>query len=428
MTGALTILITNHSLSERAGSELYVRDLATALLARGHRPIVFSPVLGEVAREIRSSSIPVVDSPDRMAAPPDLIHGHHHLETMAAVLHFPSVPCIYVCHGWLPWEEAPPRFPRILQYVAVDDTCRDRLLCEEGMPEDRVRVLLNFVDLDRFQPRPPLPPRPARGLLFCNENGPHVDVVREACARSGIALDAIGLGPGHSSPSPETVLAGYDIVFAKARSALEALAVGTAVVLVGANGAGPMVSASDVGRLRRLNFGIRSLSRPLTFERVAAEIGRYDPADAAEVSRQIRASAGREQVVDDLVFLYRTVLDEWSRRPPADPDAEGRAASRYLRSLVPIVKGAALQRDAVHARAAALQAECERLAQELAEGRLEKDRTLATLSQALADAWAGTDHTASRLAAARETIANMERSLFWKARLAWKRTRGRFFG
>src|SRR2546430_4332475 len=31
------------------------------------------------------------------------------------------------CHGWLPWEETPPHFPRILRYVAVDHTCRDRL-------------------------------------------------------------------------------------------------------------------------------------------------------------------------------------------------------------------------------------------------------------------------------------------------------------
>ena len=110
--GALRILVTNTWLDARAGSELYVRDLATALLARGHTPIVYSPVLGEVAREIRAATIPVVDDLGALGAPPDVIHGHHLLETMTALLRFPGVPAVSVCHGWLPWQEAPPWFPR----------------------------------------------------------------------------------------------------------------------------------------------------------------------------------------------------------------------------------------------------------------------------------------------------------------------------
>ena len=42
----LRVLITNNTLAERAGSELWVRDLATALLARGHAPIAFSTPIG----------------------------------------------------------------------------------------------------------------------------------------------------------------------------------------------------------------------------------------------------------------------------------------------------------------------------------------------------------------------------------------------
>ena len=164
----MRILITNNTLAARAGSELYVRDLAIGLLDRGHTPIAYSTILGEVAEEIRAATIPVVDRLDSLGAPPDVIHGQHHLDTMTALLHFPGVPAVYFCHGWLPWEELPPRFPRILQYVAVDFTCRDRLVLEEGIPEHRTRVLLNFVDLDRFKPRGPLPLRPRRALILSN--------------------------------------------------------------------------------------------------------------------------------------------------------------------------------------------------------------------------------------------------------------------
>src|ERR1043165_6604223 len=157
---ALRILITNNTLSARAGSELYVRDLASSLLKRGHTPIAYSTNLGEVAKELREITIPVVDDLALISEPPELIHGQHHIETMTALLHFPRVPAVFFCHSWMPWEEIPPRFPLILRYVAVDQTCRDRLIYEHAIPQDRVQVLLNFVDLERFSARAELPARP----------------------------------------------------------------------------------------------------------------------------------------------------------------------------------------------------------------------------------------------------------------------------
>src|SRR6185436_15724270 len=98
----------------------------------GHLPIVYSPQLGPVAAEIRASTIPVVDDLARVGSPPDIIHGHHGLETLAALLAFPGVPGVSVCHSWLGWRDAPVRFPRLLRYIAVDHTCRDRLVFEHG--------------------------------------------------------------------------------------------------------------------------------------------------------------------------------------------------------------------------------------------------------------------------------------------------------
>jgi hypothetical protein len=49
----LKVLITNHALAERTGSELYVLELATGLLELGHRPVAYSPVLGGLADELR---------------------------------------------------------------------------------------------------------------------------------------------------------------------------------------------------------------------------------------------------------------------------------------------------------------------------------------------------------------------------------------
>lgn len=326
----LRVLITNHMMSRRTGTELFVQELAQDLLTRGHTPVVYTSEVGELASSLRAATVPVTDDLGTLASPPDIIHGQHHVETMTALLHFKDAPALFYCHGWLPWDEIPPRHPRIYRHVAADDTCRDRLLWEGGIAEERARVVLNAVDLERFRPRPPLPSRPRRALVFSNDATRHAEAVREACARTGLSLDLAGKDSGRVASEPEKLLGRYDLVFAKGRSALEALAVGSAVVLCDAVGSGPMVTSKEVARLRRLNFGVRALRSEVRAETLAAEIARYDAADAAEVSRIVRADADQRRAFDEIVSLYREVIEE-HRATARDPDAEGRAAAEYLR-------------------------------------------------------------------------------------------------
>ena len=333
----LRILLTNRVVANRTGTELYVRDVATGLLRRGHLPVVYSPRLGPLADEIRRATIPVVDDLAKVAEAPDVIHGHHGLETLTALLAFPRVPAVSVCHSWIGWADEPVAFPRIRRYLAVDETCRHRLVAEHGIPPERVEVVLNAVDLRRFHPRSPLPPRPARALIFSNssgERGPHVLAIREACAQAGIAVDIAGFKSGKTLDRPEESLGAYDIVFAKARAALEAAAVGAAVVLCDVAGAGPMVTMANLDTLRRQNFGMRALRDAPTATGIAREIARYDPGDAAAVSRQVRDRAGQEAQLDQLLAAYDEALAEPSD-PGATQEEEQRAAAAYLRRLSP---------------------------------------------------------------------------------------------
>lgn len=331
----LRILITNHFLRGRTGSELYVCEVAKSLLQRGHIPIVYSPQLGPTARDLRNATVPVIDDLDAIASAPDLIHGQHHVETMSALLRFPDTPAVFFCHGFFPWEETPPRHPRIVRYVAVDDTCFDRLVAENGIAEERVSVILNSVDLDQFLPRPPLPAKPVRALVFSNgaKESTHLSTVREACERSGLALDVIGADAGNASARPQDALGQYDIVFAKARCALEAMAVGAAVVLCDTMGVGPMVTMDELKRLRRLNFGVRTLRNNVDAGVLQKEIARYDPTDAAEVSRQIRTNAARSAAIDQTIALYDDAIREFNENGARDRDAEARAEAAYLRDL-----------------------------------------------------------------------------------------------
>lgn len=328
----MRILITNIAMRSRTGTELYVRDLARELLRRGHTPVVYTLKPGIIADELRAATIPVVSDLAQIGFVPDVIHGHHADETLTALLRFPGVPAIFVCHDWNAWHDTPPRFPRILRYVAVDDTCRDRLVCEAGVPEDRAQVVLNFVDLERFRPRAQLPARPRRAVVFSNyaRPGTYVEAVRHACRAAGLALDVIGAGAGEVCDRPEEVLGQYDLVFAKAKAAIEAMATGCAVVLCDYAGVGPLVTSAEFDRLRRLNFGRRCLDHPFDVGYLATQVARYNREDAAEVTRRIRAEAGLKPAVDRLVALYAEVIEEQAQRTD-DCTVELRATSDYLR-------------------------------------------------------------------------------------------------
>jgi hypothetical protein len=331
----LTVLITNNTLAARAGTELYVRDVAVELLKRGHSPIAYSTVLGEVARELEEANVPIVDDLRNLAVVPDLIHGQQHMELMTALLHFPQVPAIQFVHNSRSWHEKPIHFPRILRYVAVDHACRD-LLLEHKISESRIQVVLNFVDLARFRSRrKPLAAPPQRALLFSNyaSEETHLPAVREACARANIKLDVVGSQANTATTQPEEILGAYDLVFAKARSALEAMAVGAAVILCDYEGTGPMVTPENFATLRPLNFGRRTLSGPLQPKMILAEIERYNPSEAFRVSQIVRATAGHEAVVDQLSSLYEEVIHEFQQNGPGEKLEEDRAAAAYLRQL-----------------------------------------------------------------------------------------------
>jgi hypothetical protein len=328
----MRVLIAGHSLGPIGGVQVYERDLASWLLARGHAPIVYATELGGAARQMTQLTIPVTDDLRTITTSIDVIHGDSAIETMAALLHFQDTPAVFVCHGWGNVERTVPRFPRLRRYVAVDDTCADRLLVREGIPQESVSVILNGVDLRRFVQRAPLPAKPRRAVAFGNlaHDLTFLAVVRDACRRASIELDVIGEAAGTAVADPAAVLGEYDLAFAKAKCAMEAMASGLAVILCDAPGIGGMVRPEDFDRLRRLNFGIRTLSTRLSADAVLSEIAAYDPAAAREVSDRIRATASVDSVHESLLDVYATVIAE---NHATDRAAENRAAAAFLHSL-----------------------------------------------------------------------------------------------
>jgi hypothetical protein len=333
MTSQLTILITNMWLVNRAGSEVVVRDLALGLLRRGHRPIVYSPMLGEMADEIRARGVAVIDDLRKLAEAPDILHAHHAIPCGEALIKFPRIPSVYVCHSFDIWVEAPVHFPQIGAYVAVDEACRDRLVQTEGIDPAKVLIIPNAVDLRRIPSRPEaLPARPQRAIAFGKASA--VPEIGAACEHAGLEFTAIGMPVGRISAQPEQDLVKYDVVFASARAALEALCCGCAVVVCDGRGMGGMITSRNFQALRARNFGLRTLVEPLTRDTCLEQLQSYDAQDAALVAEQARRDADLERSLDRFEQLYAEILDG-PRRPSIAAEQHDGAVSRFLHEYLP---------------------------------------------------------------------------------------------
>ena len=311
---SLRVLLTNHHLGEPGGTEVNVRDWALGLLRRGHRPVAYAPVLGRVAHALRERAIPVIDDLTRLAEAPDIIHGSHTPTIIESIVAFPRTPALQLCQSTgYPMSE-PLFLPQVRRYVAVDENTRDHLV-SSGVAPARIEVIRNAVDLRRIPPRTqPLPGRPRSALIF-TKNESHIPFVEEACRRAGIAVTALGRFTGRFVLDPEQELIEHDLVFATARSALEAIASGAATIVMDARGLAGMATRENAARFRVHNYGARVLQEPVTVESVAAAIACYDPAEAAALSAMLRPVVDLEPQLDAFEALYANVIAEFASVP-----------------------------------------------------------------------------------------------------------------
>jgi hypothetical protein len=335
----MRVLITNNTLHVRGGAESFMRDLAGDLQNCGHTVMVYSTDPQEEGHSDAGDGFHAVDDLDKLPEPPDIIHAQHHMDAMTALTAFPNIPAIYHCHGAV-WRESVPRHPRIYHYLAMSRTLRERMMIEFNLAPNLVEVFLNGVDPRRFSTVRELPQQPLRGLFynkFSQRNSPTALAVESAVAGQGIELDWIGRHFGKRICDPENVLPNYDVVFASGRSAIEALACGCAVVVLGRTSCGEMVRPENFDHFREVNFSIAVNSPPPSAEEITRQLRSFSSARCKLVTQRIRMEADSRDSVRTLIDIYERVIEQ-HRTTKIDAREELLALSHYMRRLVPLVR------------------------------------------------------------------------------------------
>jgi glycosyltransferase involved in cell wall biosynthesis len=326
----MRILITNLFLANNSGTETVVELLADGLRRAGHAPMVLAPTLGPQADVMRARGHVVVDRIAALPGRPELIHAQHTPVALSAFAAFPDVPAVFSCHSQLFEVEAPRPHLQIRRWIAVDDLTRERCL-SRGVAAEHLTVIPNAADVHRFVRRSPLPPRPRRALLLTKTHE-HQASVRAVCLEQRLPLDELGPATGRFSTQIERELPEYDLVFATERMALEAAAVGCAVIVCDGRGFAGLLTSELLPSWRALNFGIGVLTTPTTPEALHAAINRYDADDAAGVTDRLRAEASVEDSVAQHLAVYAAALAD---PRPFDPAAHAAATAAWIEDLVP---------------------------------------------------------------------------------------------
>lgn len=341
----MKILITNHRLRSAGGSEWFVVEIADALKKLGHEVAVFTPVGGEMAERLQGLGVPVVALPRDCPFEPDIIHGQHHLETMAALAAWPRVPALYFIHGATPWEEHPPAHPRIGRYLATSPRFAWWIARECGVPESVVETVRNFFDPARFPITRPCALANRRALVFHNTmepDGEAAAALEAGCAMAGYSLERAGVGFGKILAEPGRVLPEYDVVFAGGRSAIEAMACGCGVIPVTARQSADRIHPGNYAEMVERNFTAEINAPPVEAGEIAGQLRAFCADEILEVTRRIRSEATLGATTAHLVEIYRSVL---SSPPTPEPAEEAAAVSSYLAGLSARVKDADAARD-----------------------------------------------------------------------------------
>src|SRR5690242_14363757 len=132
----MRILMTQRELIGRAGSELFTIEVAAELAKRGHQVAVYCPKFGMLADVMHSAGVWTKSRLADIPWEPEIIHGQHHLQAIAALSYFLKVPAIYLCHGVFPWVEEVPLQPRIRSYVMMSQWMVRLVEAKFGIPQE----------------------------------------------------------------------------------------------------------------------------------------------------------------------------------------------------------------------------------------------------------------------------------------------------
>lgn len=304
---AMHIVIGTLALEQPGGTETYCLTIARELERLGHDVTIVASALGAMADHIAAEGLDVATSFAELPSCCDAILANDAISAGLLRERYPDNRIVYALHSSRFEVQTPPFEADVVQAIVVGSERFARHARSLALDAQVIR-LTQPIDILRFVPSTPPRSTPQRALIVSNYlEGPRLDALLQTWEALGLECSLLGHSFGDKGRVTLDVrdeIVGADIVVAKARAALEAMACGKAVYVFDAFGGDGWVTPDSYPAMEADNFGGLSSPFPVDRSRLEADLKEYD-ADMGWVNRDLVAlhHDAREHVVKLLEVL-----------------------------------------------------------------------------------------------------------------------------
>lgn len=269
----MLFVLANRVLLLPGGTEIHLATLAEQLQRLGHEVVVYSPELGTFADELGRRGIKVEGTLRRLPEDCDVIFSQDSIVAYDLAHRYPNAFSVFRICGDVFDFQSPPQLDGIVDLVVVLSN-RYARLARAGAVRSPVLRLPAPIDTERLVPTGPLRERPEHAVLLGNYRE-REELIRTAWESDDLTISRVGA----ATPAYDVAaaLADADIVVAKSRAALDAMACGRAVYVFDLFGGDGWVTPDLYPTLEADNFAGQATSRIIDRDALARDLGTYRP-------------------------------------------------------------------------------------------------------------------------------------------------------
>jgi hypothetical protein len=309
--GFVRFVLGNRLMAHAGGTETHLVTIGDQLLRLGHEVVIYSPELGPFADYARRRGLEVLDQPRELPDECDVVFAQDGLVVYDLAKRYPrAVTAFRICGDIFDFQ-SPPQVDGIVDLVVVlsDRYARLAQACAVEAPILRLRVP---VDVDRLTPVGAIRERPRRAVILGNYPD-RIQTVKEAWEPRGIEIGQIG--GAQQRYDLAAALENADIVVAKSRAALDAMACGRAVYVLDTFGGDGWVTPDAYAAMEADHFAGQSTDRVIGTAELQRDLADYDQ-EMGTTNRDlvIQHHRARDHVIELLAALAARPAQE---RPAA---------------------------------------------------------------------------------------------------------------
>ena len=373
------LVLANHAFARVGGTEKYLLTLAEHLQRLGHEAVVYAHELGPYSDHARECGVEVTDQLRELPERCDIAFAQDAIVAYELAERYADAPLVFRACSDVYDFELPPQLDGVVDQIVVVSDRYARLVeaCAVSAPVMRLRIP---VDLARHEPRGRVREQPRRAVILGNYPD-RFRAVSDAWGRHGVEVAQVGIA--NQRYDVAAALEEADIVVAKSRAAVEAMACGRPVYVFDVFGGDGWVTQANYAALEADNFAGQGTDRVIDAASIERDLRNYDPGMGA-VNRDLALQhhSARDHVIQLIAGLE-------GLRPGPRPSAPLRELARLTsRQWSSEREAHALRRDmrALNERTESALAEAQRETDRAEQALAEVGRAAADAEHALADA------------------------------------------